>query len=151
MNRWLYRLVFATSVLVVAVVVTPIFLASRLSHQAADSAEKSRIRADARIITQVNEYADAIVAGRAADLSDYRLDELTNARGVTIQEIVPRPALSLVVESTAAYGSGPFGISNLEGCFRLTFHQLGTSLAGYESVRLPACPTVLRAPVSSPT
>ncbi|MBX7264749.1 hypothetical protein KIF24_00890 [Micromonospora sp. Llam7] len=55
-----------------------------------------------------------------------------------IWEIRREPELSLVVESTEAYGPWPDGILQL--CHRLDFRALGAPDAGFDLVRLPTCP-----------
>lgn len=119
-----------------------------LISQGRELREENRSRAEIAVEQHARDYAWLVVAERDPDISDYRLDELTNYTHVTVQGVDREPTLRLVVQSTEAYGPAP--ASTLVACYVVTFYNLGTPSARYELAPLPDCPTEWRRPVTSP-
>ncbi|MFB9852012.1 hypothetical protein ACFFMR_16680 [Micromonospora andamanensis] len=107
-------------------------------RQFREASDRGETAAAAELDRRAGSYAEAVVDA-GARTSDDRLRTLAAELGVDVREVRREPELSLVVESTEAYGPWPSGLLQL--CHRLDFRALGTPDAGFDLVRLPSCPT----------
>ncbi|GIJ34195.1 hypothetical protein [Micromonospora sediminimaris] len=107
-------------------------------RQFREASDRGEAAAAAELDRRVGDYAEAVIAA-GAGTSDDRLRTLAAEQGMDVWEIRREPELSLVVQSTEAYGPWPDGLLQL--CHRLDFRALGAPDAGSDLVRLPSCPT----------
>ncbi|WP_422737345.1 hypothetical protein ACN263_28720 [Micromonospora sp. WMMD729] len=96
--------------------------------------------AEAAVTRNAQAYGAAVVATGDATPSDERLAAVAEGTPVEVREVRRVPDLVVTVYGSAPFGV-VFGVSHVNACHRVTFHDLGTATAGSAVERLAVCPT----------
>ncbi|WP_435205472.1 hypothetical protein [Micromonospora sp. bgisy143] len=96
--------------------------------------------AEAAVTRNAQAYGAAVVATGDATPSDERLAAVAEGTQVEVREVRRVPDLVVTVYGSAPFGV-VFGVSHVNACHRVTFHDLGTARAGSDVERLESCPT----------
>ncbi|MFY1618286.1 hypothetical protein [Micromonospora sp. WMMD736] len=131
----------AVLVAVVALAFAGFFVAIEVaSRRAAADTSAQEAEAEAAVTRNAQAYAAAVVAIGDPTPTDERLAAVAEGAQVEVREVRRVPDLVLTVYGSAPFGV-VFGVSHVNACHRVTFHDLGTARAGSDVERLAACPT----------
>ncbi|MGC4818214.1 hypothetical protein [Micromonospora sp. DT63] len=135
-RSWAPAVLVAVLALAFAGVLVAIEVGSR--RTAADT-RAGEAGAEAAVTRNAQAYGAAVVATGDPAPTDERLAAVAEGTQVEVQEVRRAPDLVVTVYGSAPFGV-VFGVSHVNACHRVTFHDLGTATAGSTVERLADCP-----------
>jgi hypothetical protein len=109
------------------------------SRRAAADTSAQEAEAEVAVTRNARAYGAAVVATGDRAPTDERLAAIAEGTQVEVREVRRTPDLVVTVYGSAPFGV-VFGVSHVNACHRVTFHDLGAARAGADVERLEVCP-----------